>query len=779
MPTVALETASVSYTGSGGTGPFTVPYYFLEESHLRVLREVIATGVQTLLALTTDYSVTGEGDAAGGTVTLVSAISSSYKLHILRDVPITQEAAYPRNDTFPAATHEEVVNKLTMIAQQLKEALDRAPQIPAGSALSGLVTFPAPGAGYYIRWNTDGDDLEAVPGIVEAGTYLASWTGAEERSVTAKLGEQPSGRDAGAAGDNVTVDTVNYQQLLDSGVKDITPLNVTGYKVGTLTVPSTIKSISGQRLYQNAANSNLLTATGLTRLRVSDSDFYGISGVAAASSNIGLLLDTCSNVQLSTLYFEGWQFYALQAKGVTDSVFTNLLGKGLADGFRFTSCNNITVNGALLHSPSTPANYFTVAFALDSTDGGNTVCENMTFNGVNVKDYVNAQAFLIHAGKKVSIIGGVLDNVSIGVGINAFNAADLIKDFTVQGLQINCTSTAGASGTGSVGISVYGYDVTSQAENIKIAGCTIRNANAVDQDVDRGGITAKWVQGLTAIGNDLEACYANGYAFYNRVNDLSLIGGTITDVAVYSGENNGMRFGGNGGGWMACNGEVRGVKIRNVGTAVRLDVTAAAACTIARSGATATVTKNAHGFAVGDWVRIAGVTFGTASDGYYLGAFQVASVPTANTFTYTMGGTPGTANAPGSPTVQGSYDGLYFNDLDMQGYTTAYTNSVMAVIDGKRTYLDGDKAPYVGRTSQMTITNASAVAITSFRGGVVGQRVLLCFTDTNTTITHGTPIKTVGGGDIASAARMSVWMTCVDATVGANVWEFQTETTAS
>lgn len=61
------------------------------------------------------------------------------------------------------------------------------------------------------------------------------------------------------------------------------------------------------------------------------------------------------------------------------------------------------------------------------------------------------------------------------------------------------------------------------------------------------------------------------------------------------------------------------------------------ACSITRSGSTATVTCTAHGYAVNDEVVILG-----ANQSEYEGHFTVATVPDANTFTVTVSGTPAT-----------------------------------------------------------------------------------------------------------------------------------------
>jgi len=128
--TVSTSTAkSGPYAGSGTTGPFTVTFRFLDNSHLTVVKRVTATGVETTLALNTDYSVSGAG-AATGTVTLVAPLASGETLTITRNVPATQEADYVPGDAFPAESHELALDKLTMLTQQNAEAVGRSIKAP-------------------------------------------------------------------------------------------------------------------------------------------------------------------------------------------------------------------------------------------------------------------------------------------------------------------------------------------------------------------------------------------------------------------------------------------------------------------------------------------------------------------------------------------------------------------------------------------------------------------------------------------------------------------------
>lgn len=71
---------------------------------------------------------------------------------------------------------------------------------------------------------------------------------------------------------------------------------------------------------------------------------------------------------------------------------------------------------------------------------------------------------------------------------------------------------------------------------------------------------------------------------------------------------------------------------------------AGATVTITSSGITCTVTWTAHGKAVGDWIAIAGASAETG----YIGVFRVATVPTANTLTYTAFEVPSAGTASGT-----------------------------------------------------------------------------------------------------------------------------------
>lgn len=161
--TVSSDTARADYTGNGVTKLFTVPFRFLENTHLRVIRTVIATGVETVLTLDSTgangFTATGAGQPSGGSITVVTApANTTEKLSILSDVPITQLTDYIANDPFAAESHERALDKLTMIARALKEKNTRA--LSLTESVTGVnTTIPAPVASRALVWNSGANGL--------------------------------------------------------------------------------------------------------------------------------------------------------------------------------------------------------------------------------------------------------------------------------------------------------------------------------------------------------------------------------------------------------------------------------------------------------------------------------------------------------------------------------------------------------------------------------------------------------------------------------------------
>ena len=190
--TVSSETYRAEYTGNGTAVNFATGFYFLENSHIQAVLSVISTGVETVLAETTHYTLVGAGVGAGGTLTMLVAPTALQRLTIIRNVPLTQETDYVELTSFPADSHEAALDKGVMLIQQLQEGIDRCLQIPVSQTASG--ELPVPVAGMAIVWKADLSGLRnSVVALDTIDTYLtgalAAQTAAEHAQTDAEVAQ--------------------------------------------------------------------------------------------------------------------------------------------------------------------------------------------------------------------------------------------------------------------------------------------------------------------------------------------------------------------------------------------------------------------------------------------------------------------------------------------------------------------------------------------------------------------------------------------------------------
>ena len=128
--TVTAAEARVEYLCNGSSVVFAYPYQFFQNDDLEVwLYDTAAqTGEQMVMGV--DYTVTGALNPTGGSVTMTVAPSSGKQLIILNNPDIVQINHYINADDFPAASHENALDRLTKICQRLSDRVDRAVRAP-------------------------------------------------------------------------------------------------------------------------------------------------------------------------------------------------------------------------------------------------------------------------------------------------------------------------------------------------------------------------------------------------------------------------------------------------------------------------------------------------------------------------------------------------------------------------------------------------------------------------------------------------------------------------
>jgi len=135
--TLSTTTNKVSLSGDGNTTVFAYNFKILSSSDLKVYIRS-ATGTETLKTITTHYTVSGVGSASGGNVTFTggNTPTNTETVILQRVVPLTQTHDYVENDPFPAESHEQGLDRLTMHVQQLQEEIDRSIKASVSNTIS-------------------------------------------------------------------------------------------------------------------------------------------------------------------------------------------------------------------------------------------------------------------------------------------------------------------------------------------------------------------------------------------------------------------------------------------------------------------------------------------------------------------------------------------------------------------------------------------------------------------------------------------------------------------
>ena len=188
--TVSTTIIKNSHNGNGSTTNFAYQFKILQDSNLVVIIRS-STGTETTKTLTTHYTVAGAGDASGGSITFTTGNTpaSGETVVIRRNVPQTQAIDYIANDPFPAETHEEGLDRATMVAQQVSEEADRSIKLSRTNTMTST---------------------EFTVGATDRANKILAFDSTGEISVTQELGTY-QGTDA-----TVTTEAYNVRDIIKS-----------------------------------------------------------------------------------------------------------------------------------------------------------------------------------------------------------------------------------------------------------------------------------------------------------------------------------------------------------------------------------------------------------------------------------------------------------------------------------------------------------------------------------------------------------------------------------
>lgn len=246
---VSTTANKVVYSGTGSQTIFPFTFSVLEADDLQVVL-VDADGNETTQVRGVDYTLTPASNdfSNGGNVVMSVAPGATEELVIYRLLDLTQETDYEEGDSFPAETHEQALDRLTMIAQQLEEKFDRVLQVPLSELALPSLPYKTARANKFLGFNTSGDPV-AVSGMVLSTNlrpYLIAAYDASTEWKEAAQAEMASGEDLMA----------KITNLIDNGISSIV------LSPGTFDVSSTLEPSGAETLFlRGQGNNTILKAT--------------------------------------------------------------------------------------------------------------------------------------------------------------------------------------------------------------------------------------------------------------------------------------------------------------------------------------------------------------------------------------------------------------------------------------------------------------------------------------------------------------------------------------
>ena len=346
---MAISSTTTKNSASANGTQHSFPYSFkiFADGDLTVIVRS-ANGTETVKSLNTDYIVTNAGNANGGNVLFKFNTGNSNDAHfsssdkrpqsgetvlIRRNLTLTQGTDYVENDPFPAESHENALDRITMIAQQLQEAIDRSLKISRTNTMT---------------------NTEFTVGATDRANKILSFDSAGEITITTAIGTSRGNWAASTAyaERDIVKDTSTNNVFIvntahtSSGSQPLTT-NANSAKYTLL-----VDAASATTSANNAASSATAAANSATAAAASE------TAAANATVNVQLAEDfatkTTGEVVAGTGKFSS-EAHALGGTGVTDQVGASkewAIDPGTVDSSGEFSSKSYAISGATINAGS-------------------------------------------------------------------------------------------------------------------------------------------------------------------------------------------------------------------------------------------------------------------------------------------------------------------------------------------------------------------------------------------------------------------------------------------
>lgn len=270
--TISSTTVKNSYSGNGTLDTFNYTFKIFADADIQVIIRD-ATATETVKTLTTHYTVTGAGNANGGTIVFTSGNipTNTETVVIRRASPQTQAIDYIANDPFPAESHEEGLDRSMMAIQQLQEEIDRSIKLSRTNTMTSteFAVGATDRAGKIFGFDSNGELVVSQ----ELGTFKGNWSASTTYSARdivkdtstnniflantghTSSGSQPLTTNTDSAKWDLLVDAASATTSATNAAASATAAATSATNAATSATTATTKASEASTSATNAANS--------------------------------------------------------------------------------------------------------------------------------------------------------------------------------------------------------------------------------------------------------------------------------------------------------------------------------------------------------------------------------------------------------------------------------------------------------------------------------------------------------------------------------------------
>jgi hypothetical protein len=510
------------FIGNGTASAFPFTFKVFAATDLDVIKLTVSTGTESTLVLTTDYTVSLNGDQnsnPGGTVTLTAgALASGFTLTITSDIANLQPTDLTNQGGFYPEVITDSLDRATIQIQQIADIGDRTLKIPiSDGTLNMELPTKTERANTFLSFDANG-----LPSVVTAGSSGAPAT--ITRQVFSGTGSQTVftlASDPGALGNSAQVyiggvyqqrstytiagTTLTFSQAPVAGTNNIEFVNFLTSNLGAISADLVTYTPSGTSAVARSAASKFGDV-------VSVKDFGAVGdGVTNDTAAIQAAITAAAN---KALYFPAGTYVAT---ALTVSSPCRLFGDGILKkttaanaAFLTISSSDVVIDGLEFRGASFDATPATMMF-LDTAIkmyGADSTNPYRRFNISNVK--VNG-----FAGFAMDIRWS--EDVTItGCQIKYCGYAGILFESVVRGVVANNRISWIDSGTAT---NVYGVSLSRDPTKTATASVPTQEVTVVGNvitDIPKWtGIDTHASLNCEIVGNVVARCKNGIYAQYD------------------------------------------------------------------------------------------------------------------------------------------------------------------------------------------------------------------------------------------------------------------------